>query len=54
METLELFKNKKKLHDNFEVNNLFKNENVTQTVLMASADLTKFHTITSIAEEQAR
>lgn len=54
-----LFKKRKKLHDNFEVNDLFENENMTQiqTIMMASVDLIKskrFHITINIAEEQAR
>ena len=60
METLlELFNNRKKLHDNFEVNDLSENENMTQiqTIMMASVDLIKskgFHTTRNITEKQTR
>lgn len=50
---------KKKTQDNFEANYLFKNEtmNQIQTVLMASADLTKskeFETASTVGAQQAR
>lgn len=56
---LELFNNRKKLHDNFEVNDLSENENMTQiqTIMTASVDLIKskgFHTTINITEKQTR
>ena len=56
---LKLLKNRKKFHDNFEVNYLFENENMTQiqTTVMISSCLTKskgFYTLINIAETESR